>query len=148
MFYHQDPNPYLFLSSLLFLLPMYAAQPIQELWMTRAVLGGLVIASTSYHATKNSTLYYIDQAAVFALFLRSIIDGLKGGRGCLTIALAVNGTCCYLYYYGRLHQGLIWSPDFFVATASHISMHLIVIVGYIALITQYTENLKIRDVAD
>jgi hypothetical protein len=142
MFYHQDPNPYLFLSSLLFLLPMYAARPIQELWMTRAALGGLVVASASYHATKNGTLYYIDQAAVFALFLRSIIDGWLGGGRCLTIALAVNGTCGYLYYYGRVTQGLIWSPDFFVATASHLSMHLIVAGGYVALIAQYAENLK------
>ncbi len=137
MFYHQDPNPYLFLSSLLFLLPMYAAQPIQELWLTRAALGGLVCASASYHATKNGTLYYIDQAAVFVLFLRSIIDGLRGGGGCLTIAFAVNGTCGYLYYYGRVTQGLIWSPNFFVATASHVCMHLLVALGYSSLIMYY-----------
>ena len=142
MFYHQDPNPCLVLSSLFFLSPLYAALQIQELWLTRAALGSLVVASASYHVTKNGTLYYIDQAAVFVLFLRSIIDGLRGGGGCLTIAFAVNGTCFYLYYYGRLYQGLIWSPDFVVATASHVSMHLIVAGGYVALIAQYAENLK------
>ena len=142
MFYHQSRNPYLVLSSLLFLAPMYSAYHIQELWVTTAALGGLIVASTSYHMTKNGVLYYIDQGAISILFLRSIIDGLRGGSGCLTIALAVNGTCFYLYYYGRLYQGLIWSPDFFVATASHACMHLLVAGGYIALIAQYAENLK------
>jgi hypothetical protein len=79
MFYHQDPNPYLVLSSLFFLSPLYAALQIQELWMTAAALGGVVIAAASYHATKNGTLYYINQTAVGLLFLRSVIDGLWGG---------------------------------------------------------------------
>ena len=142
MFYHQAPNPYLVLSSLLFLAPMYSAYHIQELWATMVALGGLIIASTSYHMTKNGVLYYIDQGAVIILFLRSIIDGLGGGDGCLTISVAVNSACFYLYYYGRLYQGLIWSPDFFVATASHACMHILVAGGYIALIAQYAENLK------
>lgn len=141
MFYHQDPNPYLVSSSLFFLWPLYSALQIQELWGTAATLGGLVIASSSYHATKNRALYYIDQGAVSLLFLRSIIDGVSGD--CLTIAVAVNCICFYLYYYGRMRQTLIWSPDFFIATASHAGMHLIVALGYVCLVAQYAENLKI-----
>jgi hypothetical protein len=137
MFYHQSPNPYLVISSLLFLIPAHYAHDVEQLWPTTYALRGLVIASSAYHLTKHHVLYYIDQGAVITLFIRSIIDGLYGGPTCITISMAINLMCIYLYYYGRLTQSLIWSSSFHEATASHVFMHSIVVVGYSALILNY-----------
>jgi hypothetical protein len=136
MFYHQDPNPYLVASTLTFLVPLHAAAQL-ELWQTQLVLSALLVASTSYHATKNGLLYYADQAAVTALVWRSVVDGLNGGPLCTGIAIGVNAACVYLYYYGRIRQTLIWSPQFVTATASHAGMHLLVAGGYTLLLTLY-----------
>jgi hypothetical protein len=137
MFYHQSPNLYLVFSSLLFLIPAHYSSRVEKLWSTTYVLNGLVIASSAYHLTKHHVLYYIDQGAVIALFARSIIDGYYGGNRCITISATINLMCFYLYYYGRITQSLIWSPSFLEATASHVFMHSIVVVGYSALILNY-----------
>jgi hypothetical protein len=108
-----------------------------EILATAGVVGGLIVSSAAYHMTKHRTLYYIDQGAVMALVVRSFVDGINGGADAFVITLAVNSICTYLYYYGRLTQTLIWSPNFYSATASHMLMHSISAVGYYTLLMNY-----------
>ena len=129
MFFHQNPNPYLVASTLTFLAPFAVATRIQNTETQYAFIC-LLCASTCYHATKYRALYYVDQLAVNYLVLRSFIDGYAGGSASLTVSIAVNLICFYLYMYGRMTQGLIWSPSFKVATASHALMHCLVAAGY------------------
>ena len=136
MFYHQSPNPYLVTSTLTFVIPLYYANLLQ-IWSTQYVFGSLIIASSAYHMTKHPLLYYTDQCMVAALIYRSIIDGLAGGHICTSITAFINILCGYLYYYGRLKQSLIWSPDFYTATASHACMHSLVAIGYTTLLYFY-----------
>jgi hypothetical protein len=133
MFYHQQPNPYLVTSTLTFLLPLSVALQTGNVETQRAFLA-LLVVSTSYHATKYRPLYYVDQIAVNYLVLRSFLDGYAGGPASLSISVAVNLICLYLYTYGRLTQGLIWSPSFKVATTTHALMHCIVAGGYTCLL--------------
>ena len=136
MFYHQDPNPFLVASSFLFLIPMQLAAPL-KLWTTQAVFWNLILSSASYHATKNRALFYIDQVACYALVACSIKDGYYGGNGTLSMTVSINLACAYLYYYGYTYQCLIWSPDYRVATAAHMGMHLIGSLGCTAALYFY-----------
>jgi hypothetical protein len=77
---------------------------------------------------------------VASLVYRSILDGLHGGCTSMAIALIVNSLCGYLYYYGRLRQTMIWSPDFTVATTSHACMHILVATGYTTLLYVYPDD--------
>jgi hypothetical protein len=136
IFYHQEPNPWLIASSLLFLLPALEARR-QHVAATATTLLSLSIVSALYHLTKNPVLYYLDQLAVLAIVSRSIVDGLKGGGASLQICVAVNAGSFVLYYVGLATHGLIWSPNFWVATGSHAFMHIGVAGGYQLLLENY-----------
>jgi hypothetical protein len=148
MFYHQNPNPYLVASTLTFLAPLSMATQLDMIQTQNAFIF-LLVASTTYHATKNRVLYYIDQAAVNYLVVRSLIDGYMGGAASLTVSISVQVVCFYLYMYGRKTQGLIWSPSFQVATATHVFMHCLVAAGYSCLLylAEGTAREPIHDVA-
>jgi hypothetical protein len=148
MFYHQNPNPYLIVSTLTFLAPLSIAAQLDATHTQNAFVF-LLVASTAYHATKHPVLYYIDQAAVNYLVIRSFIDGYAGGAASFTVSISVNLACFYLYMYGRKTQGLIWSPSFPVATASHVFMHCLVAAGYSCLLylAEGTAREAIHDVA-
>jgi hypothetical protein len=135
-FYHQEVNPYLVASSLLFLLPILTVRRL-HLAATAHTLLSVAVISTAYHATKNPILYWVDQAAVGNLVWRSVVDGWKGGGTALRISAAVNTGAFILYYVGRATGSLIWSKEFWFATASHATLHIGVVAGYLQLLQNY-----------
>jgi hypothetical protein len=138
IFYHQDPNPYLMASSLLFWIPLQEAIRRGRRW-TVYTLSLLIPASLAFHATKHPALYALDQAAVYALVACSWYDGYHGDA--LLITTTVNAASFYLYMWGRLSQSLIWSADFQEATAAHILMHALSALGYTWLLKEYKQGL-------
>ena len=134
-----SPNPYLVTSTLFFLVP--AALAVQMGLMAPAIIFScLVVASISYHTTKDSTLFWIDQvacaAAIGGLGYLAWITGPIG----YVIGVLTAGACGLLYYYGWYTTSLVWSPEFWPATRAHILMHTIATVGTVAALLAFKEK--------
>ena len=133
IFYHQEPNLYLATSSILYSIPLYAAI-LADQYLTFCALALVIPTSIVYHSTKHPIAYYLDQIGVYSVVFCSWYDGYRGGPATLCISFLSNAASFYLYMWGRKTQSLIWSPDYRIATASHVLLHAVSALGYTALL--------------
>ena len=118
-----EPNPYLVASSLTFIIPTTLAAYNQQ-WLHYSILLNLMLMSSLYHATKNITLFYLDQVACFALTASTIRLSLINNH--YTVPITTIGYTIGTYYGGYMYNTFIWSPDKSVATFYHVIMHIVI----------------------
>ncbi len=137
------PNPYLVGTTMLFLIPVVIAASLGAVPYALTFLL-LTVASISYHSTKNTALFWVDQGACGAAALALCAAGFTGLWPATVSALTISGISI-LYYYGWAQQRLVWSTDFWTATSSHMLMHLIAVIGATTTLwLAYKDNSNIR----
>lgn len=117
------PNLHLVLTSLTFIIPTTIAAYYQE-WIHYAALLNLTIVSCLYHSTKNTTLFWLDQLACFALVATTIRLSLLNNHRFVPITASIY--TLGIYYGGYYLKTFMWSTDKMVATLYHMSMHAVI----------------------
>lgn len=124
-------NPYLVVSSLLFLVPTtYAAYT--RIWSAYAVLLYITAVSSLYHATKNEKLFYLDQTACILYAAYSGYQLYK--NNVIYVWYFSAGFSILVYYGGYLTNSMVYSPNIVIATMCDIMMHFICITSGITII--------------
>ncbi len=136
MEFKNQPNPYLVLSSLLYIVPLYAANQA-NIQIAKSAFSLLLPASIAYHATRHPIIYYIDQVGVYSVVVGSWIDGYNGGQISSFYAILSNIISFYLFFWGKMTGTLIWSNSYFISTTSHALLHAASAIGYTFLILNY-----------
>ena len=117
------PNYWLVLSSLSFLGPVVICYQTNNYYLS-GIYCMVTLVSSSYHATKNPIILYIDyplnQLAHIITFHR-ILDGGWASLPYYSIWLSY---VLFIYYYGYSHKIMTWNPDLEKATPWHMSLHI------------------------
>jgi hypothetical protein len=121
------PNPILVASSLLFIIPVAMAKD----WAVFNVSMFLALISSMYHATKNLTLFWVDQVAVYIYVIYISYRLNMIGKNLEWFIPILYSTI--VYHIGYLNKRFIWSTNPMEANISHVSMHLSAVYPGIAL---------------
>ena len=122
-------NPYLVLSSILFVIPTTVAA-YKRHWILYATFGYVTIVSSLYHATKYQPLLYLDYPGVCII---TVVPGIECWKSRYLTHYFIIGTMIIILYWGGWFTGhLIFADDPFEQTISHAAMHLLANVGGIA----------------
>jgi hypothetical protein len=119
-----EPNYWLSLSSLSYLLPSYIAYSIGYTY-----LGVLYIVLTTisviYHSTKIPSLLLIDIPVSHINHILSFLIIIKGGFISISLYLSWLLYTLYSYYYGYQTSSLIWHKDPEKSTPWHAGLHVL-----------------------
>jgi len=132
-----NPNPYLVLSSLSFLAPSVVAYQTKNLDLAALYMMIWVISST-YHATKDPYLVYVDYLLAQVTHGITVYRILPGGYVTMPYYSCWFMYTFFIYCYGYMNQVLIWDPDLDKATPWHMSLH--VSVGLMGSYTFYINS--------
>lgn len=117
-----QPNPMLFLSSFSYILPCIVCYSVGQPALA-TLYGAVIVVSSSYHATKNSALLWLDVPLAHIAHLLSLAFIVKGGWWSMPAYFAWLVYALTAYYYGQRTQTLIWDPDVDRATPWHMGLH-------------------------
>lgn len=121
-----EPNPYLTLSSILFIIPTTMSAYNRQ-WNLYATFLFLTIVSSLYHATKYQPLLYLDYPGCYLVVLVTGYENWKNGRTIFWMKSC--SLCCILFWGGWIFNSLIFSKDNIEKNVSHVGMHVIFIVS-------------------
>jgi hypothetical protein len=126
MVYATEPNWALVASSQLFLIPTLAYFLTGER-ICGALNVGIYLSSIAYHSTKPRYPIFLLADMVFAQTgnLCAIYTTAQWVPYSIPLYSVFLGSALTVYYYGRHTSSLAWDPDPKVATAWHITMHVI-----------------------
>ena len=111
------------ISSLSFIGPL-TLTTYNKQWYAAIATLLILITSVSYHSTKDQTLMRIDMATVYLLVATYLAYGYK--YKILYIAIPEGLYVMTIYHYGYHNQALAWSPNYYVSTFWHGSIHVTV----------------------
>jgi hypothetical protein len=124
-------NPWLIATSVAFTLPYIYAARMGASLLSFASLA-LATVSSLYHATKDPTLFWIDQVVVIHMAAATLLHGYR--HGTIHISCSFIGVNMILYYVGWYFTSLIWSHTYIIATTAHAFMHVWTIVGIFTIL--------------
>ena len=124
-----DANPVLMSSSLLFLLPMFAALRSDSTYAAVAS-ANLTVTSVIYHWSKDPGYFWIDQIGIFLYVVAMVFEAFfrkQMFHQILVGAITIYSMC--IYHYGYMQECYIWDVDCKTATQHHVGMHFIGAMG-------------------
>ena len=121
-----QPNPYIVCSSILFAVPMSIAANHRH-WNMYAVFLYMTIVSSIYHATKYQPLLLLDYPGCYAVV--AVLGYERYRIRQFNQALLYSSMCAVIFWGGFMTTRLAYSPDTTEQTATHVIMHLIVILS-------------------
>jgi hypothetical protein len=123
----RKPNPTLVASSLMLLIPAWAAWKAGDtvrVWYH----AGVTVVSITYHLTKHPGVFWIDVAVANSL-VPSVLN-LVAQRDYMAFAYAACVAYCFtIFYCGYAKKDLVWHPDPVIATRYHVSLHWVASFG-------------------
>ena len=142
----------LVITSLGFLIPSYVAY-FQQNYLTSAAYGFLSTTSTLVHTTKepfhiygpgncNAFLLFLDIFAVALCGIRIAIDGWTAGSIAFAIALLVILFTNVIFYVGQYYETLVYDRRIEVSLPSHLTVHIVGIVGTLIVLWMREAALK------
>jgi len=129
------PNPYLVVSSTLFVIPTTLAANYR-FWNIYAIFLYITIVSSLYHATKYPPLLYLDYPGCYTVILVLGYETYKVNK--FTEFALYYSVCGILFWGGYFTKRLVFSENQIEQTVSHLTMHLIVIAS--GVMTTYQIN--------
>ena len=127
------------LSSMIFLMPFYAAVETQN--PTSAFCwGALTTTSVFLHITKQPfhihgldncipVLQYADSVAIYAVLMRSLVDGYSAGPVGMTMAFLAIAWGALVFHIGRPLGRFAFDPRPDISILSHVSIHVVSAMG-------------------
>ena len=127
------------LSSLTFLLPFYASVDTRNV-ISAFGWGALTTTSLFLHITKKPVHIYghgncipileqIDLGMVYAIIIRSQIDGYYAGPIGLFVSMGVVVWGTIVFHIGRMMGMFVYDPRADISILSHVSLHLLASFG-------------------
>jgi len=111
------------ISSLSFIGPLVLTTYNKQ-WYAAIVTMLILITSVSYHSTKDKTLMHIDIGACYILVTTYLAYAYK--YKILYIGIPETLYVITIYHYGYRNQALAWSPNYYIATFWHGTIHVTV----------------------
>jgi hypothetical protein len=119
-----QPNPYLVLSSILFIIPATLAA-YKNLWSEYFACIIITLISSIHHATRLTITSYLDKIACYYLTYIFYISSKKINK--LYIWIIGAGYSIIVYNVGYIFNMMAWNKVYYISTLWHISMHLVVL---------------------
>jgi hypothetical protein len=124
MYSVNDPNPYLVLTSTLFIIPAFIAG-YYKFWLESSACILISFISSIHHAYRTNYTYILDQLACYYLAYVFYMTCAKlNVRYAWYIGVGYSIT---VYNIGKLFNILTWDPDYIISTLWHISMHIFIL---------------------
>lgn len=120
------PNPYLVLSSTLFVIPTTVAANYRD-WNIYAIFLYMTVVSSLYHATKYPPLLYLDYPGCYTVVVILGYETYKIQK--FKEFAFYSSLCAMLFWGGYLTDRLVFSDNEIEQTVTHFMMHLIVMVS-------------------
>ena len=117
------PNMWLVLSSLSFLAPAITCYKTNNTHLTVVYILVTTVSST-YHATKNQSLIYLDYSLSQLAHAMTVYTIIKGGWSSMPYYFVWLMYVVLIYYCGNLNKTLVWNPNLEEATPWHMSLHI------------------------
>jgi len=118
-----NPNPYLTISSVLFIIPT-TMSAYKRQWLLYSIFLYMTIVSSIYHATKYQPLLYLDYPGCYGVVFITGYENWKTGR---MFHWTVGTSICGILFWGGWMTGhFIFSEDSLEKNISHVGMHLFV----------------------
>ena len=130
-----EPNPYLVVSSILFVIPT-TMSAYKRKWLLYGTYIYITIISSIYHATKYQPLLYLDYPGCYAIVIVTAYENWKTGR--VLHWILATFMCGVLFWGGWVSNRFVFSPNQFEKNISHVGMHLI--VNICGGLTSYLDN--------
>jgi hypothetical protein len=119
-----QPNPYLVLSSILFIIPATLAA-YKKLWVEYIACIFITLISSIHHATRLPITYFLDKIACYYLIYIFYISSKKINKIYIWMIGAAYGLI--VYHISYIFNIMIWNEVYYISTLWHVSMHLVII---------------------
>ena len=119
-----QPNPWLVAMSLIFLWPA-SLFAMQGQWNLYYSCISIVAASSLYHSTKLTPLYYIDMVAANSIAVLGTLRAIEQGVPWIPIPGILYSIL--MFCVGYRYKQFVWHPSFVQATFWHTTMHAAVL---------------------
>jgi hypothetical protein len=116
----RSPSPFLCLTGLSYLLPMYVAYANGHYWTSGASLF-LALTSVGFHWTHREDILAVDRLAILQYFACSIYQS----RGWSAVSTSISVAYCLVaYFLGQTYSIMCFDPNPNVQSLFHAMIHL------------------------